>query len=156
MININAGCVENKYMEVNKRNQPKKIYFKKWRLPVSKSTFFICRRRGHWENKCPKKNKFHLHSKLVALFSTKNNPTQWDSCSEPCSDQECISIFYSSKETEFIPQANHVSLLHELSPSSNSSNSFVDILEIEFLSIKMFSFVPHEFDLQKVIDGCHK
>ena len=135
MININAGCVENKYMEVSKRNQPKKIYFKKWRLPVSKSTFFICRRRGHWENKCP---------------------SQCDSCSEPCSDQECISIFYSSKETEFIPQANHVSLLHELSPSSNSSNSFVDILEIEFLSIKMFSFVPHEFYLQKVIDGCHK
>jgi hypothetical protein len=111
----------------------KKAYFK--RRPQNRqskqSSCFICKKPGHWASQCPLRTKTKFQSKIMDLFQSGYDPSEWDLV-ESRSDGEYLSLTEDSES--YLPEDNPTD-----QDSDYDSDSSQIVETMNFLDIKMMS-----------------
>jgi hypothetical protein len=93
---------KTKSFKKTKGFKPKrKFFFRKRQFPAKphKSTCFICKKPGHWASQCPLRSKTKTQVKVMNIFQSTYDPTEWDMVQDR-PEGEYFSLSEASTEDE--------------------------------------------------------
>jgi hypothetical protein len=144
----------------------RKAYFKcrPHNYKAKQSSCFICKKPGHWASQCPLRTKTEFQTKIMDLFQTGYDPSEWelvnarsddeylsltdnDESPPPEPDQdECADDFDFDSDTSHITENLNFLDIKMMSPTSNLPS----LLQQRYVLLdKLSTLTPRQFQLSR-------